>query len=140
MRDNLVGEGRLFTPDIMLPAQYFAVLRKAAPPGPEYNLILAMLQDAVECFQKYRFTTDPNGRELYEDAYGWIVSTDRIWPYSFDNICMILRFDPDYLRQGLLRWGEREDERRRQGKVVPINSPSRTPAFDDAARVTAKAS
>ena len=31
MRDNLVGDGRLFQPDIMLPAQYFAVLRKSSP-------------------------------------------------------------------------------------------------------------
>ena len=26
--DHLVGEGRLFEPDVMLPVQYFAVLRK----------------------------------------------------------------------------------------------------------------
>ena len=64
--DHLVGEGRLFQPDIMLPAQYFAVLRKPAPQGPEYALVIAMLQDAVECLQKYRFSTDEVGRELYD--------------------------------------------------------------------------
>ena len=65
MRDDHVGEGRLFEPDIMLPAQYFAVLRKSAPQGPEYQLVLAMLQDAVECFQKHRFAVEPHGRELF---------------------------------------------------------------------------
>ena len=26
------------------------------------------------------------------------------WPFSFENICEVLGFDPAYLRQGLLRW------------------------------------
>lgn len=120
MRDDLVGEGRLFEPDVMVPAQYFAVLRKTAPQGPEYYLVLAMLQDAIECVQKYRFSTDPNGRELYADAHDWIASDDRLWPFSFENVCGILKMDPDYLRDGLFRWCERQEELRRSGKVVPF--------------------
>lgn len=120
MRDDLVGEGRLFEPDVMVPAQYFAVLRKTAPQGPEYYLVLAMLQDAIECVQKYRFSTDPNGRELYTDAHDWIASDDRLWPFSFENVCGILKMDPDYLRAGLFRWCERQEELRRSGKVVPF--------------------
>ncbi|HEY0300810.1 MAG TPA: hypothetical protein VGC36_05740 [Rhizomicrobium sp.] len=139
MRDNLVGEGRLFQPDIMLPAQYFSVLRKTAPQGPEYGLVLAMLQDAIECFQKYRFATDENGRALYADARDWITSTDRKWPFSFENICGILKFDVDYVRSGLARWGEREDELRRRGKVLPFKAP--TPFVEPvAAPAAAKAS
>ena len=127
MRDDLVGEGRLFEPDIMLPAQYFAVLRKSAPQGPEYLLVLAMLQDAVECVQKYRFAMDPNGRELYTDAYDWIASDDRQWPFSFENVCDILKINPEYLRTGLFRWCERQDELRRIGKVVPLTSRKPAP-------------
>jgi hypothetical protein len=127
MRDDLVGEGRLFEPDIMLPAQYFAVLRKSAPQGPEYLLVLAMLQDAVECVQKYRFAMDPNGRELYTDAHDWIASDDRQWPFSFENVCDILKINPEYLRTGLFRWCERQDELRRIGKVVPLTSRKPAP-------------
>lgn len=139
MRDDLVGEGRLFEPDIMLPAQYFAVLRKSAPQGPEYLLVLAMLQDAIECVQKYRFSLDLNGRELYTDAYDWIASEDRQWPFSFENVCDILKIDGGYLRNGLFRWCERQDELRRIGKVVPLTS--RKPALDPLpVAATAKAS
>jgi hypothetical protein len=138
MRDDLVGEGRLFQPDIMLPAQYFTVLRKSAPQGPEYSLVLAMLQDAVECFQKYRFATDENGRALFTDARDWIVSEDRKWPFSFENICGILKLDVDYLRNGLVRWGEREDELRRSGKLLPFKTP--TPFVEPVAPAAAKAS
>lgn len=137
MRDDLVGEGRLFQPDIMLPAQYFTVLRKSAPQGPEYALVLAILQDAVECFQKYRFATDENGRALFTDARDWIISDDRKWPFSFENICGILKLDVDYLRNGLVRWGEREDELRRSGKLLPFKAPS---PFVEPATPAAKAS
>jgi hypothetical protein len=139
MRDDLVGEGRLFEPDIMLPAQYFAVLRKSAPQGPEYLLVLAMLQDAVECVQKYRFALDPNGRELYTEAFDWIASSDRQWPFSFENVCDILRIHPEYLRNGLFRWCERQDELRRTGKVVPLASRKR-PLDPLPVAATAKAS
>lgn len=138
MRDDLVGEGRLFEPDVMLPAQYFAVLRKAAPQGPEYGLVIAMLQDAIECFQKYRFATDENGRELFADAHDWITSDDRKWPFSFENVCGVLNLHPGYLRRGLFEWSERADADRRYSKVVQLKPTA--PLFAEPERVTAKAS
>lgn len=137
MRDDLVGEGRLFQPDIMLPVQYFSVLRKTSPQGPEYRLIVAMLQDAIDCFQKHRFATDENGRALYEDAREWISSEDRKWPFSFENICGVLKLDVDYMRRGLFDWGKREDELRHLGKVLQFKAP---PAFVEPSQQAAKAS
>lgn len=122
--DHLVGEGRLFEPDIMLPVQYFTLLRKQSPQGPEYMLVIAMLQDAIECFQKHRGATDENGRELFEDARDWITSDDRTWPFSFENICGILNLHAEYLRRGLWQWAEREDAARRRAKVVPLKAPA----------------
>jgi hypothetical protein len=137
MRDSLVGDGRLFEPEIILPAQYFSVLRKSAPEGPESLLVLAMLQDALECFQKYRFATDENGRELYEDARDWIDSDDRKWPFSYENVCGILKIDPDYVRQRLRRWADQAEAQRRRAKVVSLTSRV---ACEELASVTAKAS
>ncbi len=121
--DHLVGEGRLFEPDIMLPVQYFTLLRKRSPQGPEYLLVIAMLQDAIECVQKYRWATDENGRELFEDARDWIASDDRKWPFSFENVCGVLNLDADYLRRGLSEWSEAQEALRRPNKVVPIKAP-----------------
>jgi hypothetical protein len=120
--DHLVGEGRLFQPDIMLPAQYFTLLRKQAPQGPEYLLVTAMLQDAIECFQKYRFAIDETGRELFVDARDWIASDDRKWPFSFENVCAILNLNAEYLRRGLSQWADNQDAMRRSPKVVPLKS------------------
>jgi hypothetical protein len=122
--DHLVGEGRLFQPDIMLPAQYFALLRKQSPQGPEYLLLIAILQDAIECFQKYRGARDENGSELFADARDWIASEDRSWPFSFENVCGILNLHADYVRRGLWQWAENQDAARRRGKVVPLKAPA----------------
>ena len=125
--DHLVGEGRLFQPDIMLPAQYFTLLRKQAPQGPEYGLVIAMLQDAIECVQKYRFATDENGRALFEDARDWVASDDRKWPFSFENVCGILNLNADYLRRGLSRVGRGAGRRgaQRQGGADQAPPPAR---------------
>lgn len=120
--DHLVGEGRLFEPDVMLPVQYFTLLRKQAPQGPEYQLVIAMLQDAVECVQKYCFAGDENARALYHDAREWIESDDRKWPFSFENVCGILSLNPDYLRRGLSVWEDTQEVARRRAKVVPIKT------------------
>jgi hypothetical protein len=105
----------VFEPDVMLPAQYFTLLRKRSPQGPEYLLVIAMLQDAIDCFQKYRFATDENGVALFADAYEWIKSDDRRWPFSFENVCGVLNLDSDYLRRGLATWGEARGAAARQG-------------------------
>ena len=138
--DHLVGEGRLFEPDVMLPVQYFSVLRKQSPQGPEYALVIAMLQDAVECLQKYRFATDDVARELYESAREWFDSDDRKWPFSFENVCGVLNLHPEYLRRGLAAWGAAADEARRWAKVVPFKSPPAKTAGVEPAVATAKAS
>lgn len=120
--DHLVGEGRLFQPDVMLPAQYFTLLRKQAAHGPEYLLIIAMLQDAIDCFQKHRYASDENGRALFEDAREWIASEDRKWPFSFENICAVLNLDASYLRRGLTAWDDAQEAARRRAKVVPFKA------------------
>jgi hypothetical protein len=130
--DNLVGEGRLFEPDVMLPVQYFTLLRKQAPQGPEYGLVIAMLQDAVECFQKYRFAKDENGRALYGEASEWLTSDDRKWPFSFENVCGILNLNAEYVRRGLSQWEARQEAAMRSGKVLPFKSAATT-VYSDAA-------
>ncbi len=138
MRDQLVSDENLFQPDVILPSQFFAAMAKRVPQEAEYELVIAVLQDAIECFQKHRFARDQRQRQLFEDARAWIVSEDLAWPFSFENICMILKIDPGYVRRGLMAWEEREDKRGR-GKVLPFTPPG-GPPVSDRRGVTAKAS
>jgi hypothetical protein len=63
--------------------------------------MLAILRDAVECYQKYALARDPQGEDLHRDAAEWIFSHDRDWPFSFENICDVLGVSAEYVRLGL---------------------------------------
>jgi hypothetical protein len=139
MRDNIVGDGSLFQPDTLLPSQFFAAMRKKVPQEAEYRLILAVLQDAVECFQKHLFSRDHKARQLFEDAEAWIVSDDRDWPFSFVNICEILNVQPEYLRRGLRAWQDREYRTRPRFRMLAPRSTAGT-ADEGGREVTARAS
>jgi hypothetical protein len=120
MRDSIIGDGQLFQPDVLLPSQYFAAMRRRVPKEPEYRLIVAVLEDAIDCYQKHLFAREPKARQLFEDAAEWIGSDDRSWPYSFVSICDILNLNPHYVRGGLEGWRAAQLSARTNGRVVRL--------------------
>jgi len=114
-RDRHQAEERLndlFEPDVLLPIQYFAALKRKRFSSGEHRLLIAIMQDAVECFQKHIHARDSKRRQLFLDAEGWISADDYTGTFSFNNVCDLLGMSPDYLRQGLLDWRDRERSRR----------------------------
>jgi hypothetical protein len=97
----------LFEPDALLPAQFYAAFRGGSAVRGEKRLMLAVLRDALDCYQKYAFAKDGHGRQLFADAEGWVSCEDRDWYFSFDNICEILDINPAYLRRGVQEWRRR---------------------------------
>ena len=70
----------------------------------ERRLLLGVLEEAVRSFFQYRSARGRRGKQLFREVQEWLWSKDRHWLYSFENICMHLRLNPDYLRRGLQRW------------------------------------
>jgi len=101
MNDRSFG---LFEPDALLPAQFYAAFRGGSGVSGEKRLMLAVLQDALDCYQKYAFAKDGAGQQMFHDADQWIGDEDRTWYFSFENICEILEINPQYLRVGVKRW------------------------------------
>ena len=91
--------------DIILPSQQFGPRRKQAP---EQRLMMAVLQDALDCVEKYRFADDPRGRRLFDEAKQWLLAAEPDWPYSFECICAVLDLDVDAVRQRLRVAPERQ--------------------------------
>ena len=126
MADRFVN---LFEPDTLLPAQYFAAFAREGGLVRERRLMLAVLQDAVECYQKYALARDPRGRVLFEDAHEWIESGEREWPFAYVNICEVLSLNPEYIRRGLSKWRQqRGPVRRSVARIVPLSN--RVVSFD----------
>ncbi|MEK7187911.1 MAG: hypothetical protein AAB691_03660 [Patescibacteria group bacterium] len=97
----------LFQPDVLFPAQFYASFQQGARGRSEKRLMLAVLEDAVDCYKKYAFSCDGKARQLFSEAETWINSQNRNWFFSFVNICETLGLNPDYLRRGLHEWRER---------------------------------
>jgi len=72
----------------------------------EEKLMLAVLENAVEYFQKYVLARNPSGKKLFQEAEEWFLEKDSGSFFSFENICETLQLHPDYIRQGLLVWKE----------------------------------
>lgn len=103
---SVTSMGSISEPDILCFSEYFESWRGSGGDiQPEKRLMLAILLDAVECFQK-----TPVGKKLtrqIEDTEQWIFMDDREWAFSFINICESVGMDPQYLRGGLVRWKQR---------------------------------
>jgi hypothetical protein len=96
-------------PETVLPSQFFDRFQIDASLQPEKRLMLAVLEDAVGTFQKHVTTPTRRGRRLLAEAEEWFASSDREWPFGFENICQALDLEPDYIRAGLARWRSREE-------------------------------
>ena len=111
----------LFQPDIFLPEQYLETFRRKAPLEPEKRFMLAVLEDAVACFQKYVLSRDNRGKGMFREAEEWILEEGSDWLFSFENICEVLGMNPQYVRQGLIHWKEMKLAARFNAKIYRLN-------------------
>jgi hypothetical protein len=72
----------------------------------EERLMLAVLESAVEDFQKYVLARNPSGKKLFQEAEEWFLEKNSDELFSFENICETLQLHPDHIRKGLMVWKE----------------------------------
>ena len=94
----------LFEPDVLTAQLYFGIFQQKPDSHPERRLMLAVLSDAIECFQKNVGCKTRRGRKLFINAESWINCGDASWPYSFEHICDVLGINASCLRMGLMQW------------------------------------
>jgi len=71
--------------------------------NPAAVLAAAVLKLAFEDLQKHRGATETRSRRAFREAYVWVASNERQWPYSFLNVCDMLDLSPTTLRSKLLK-------------------------------------
>ena len=113
----------LFEPDVLLTEQFSAARRRRATISSEKRLMLAVLENALDYYQKYILAHDRAGRGLFEEAAEWIACTSNEDLFSFENISETLDINPDYLRRGLAVWHKRLLEGHRTVEMPAAESP-----------------
>mgnify|MGYP001558252246 CR=1 FL=1 len=79
-----------------------ATEQESREPNPEAVLAAAVLKLAFEDLHKHRGATETRRRRAFREAYVWVASNERRWPFSFLNVCDMLDLSPAMLRQKLL--------------------------------------
>ena len=98
----------LFEPDTLVSTQYLESFRRKTSTEPEKMLMLAVLEDAINCFQVNVMAERGRARKLFDETVAWFLDRNDDWIFSFVSICEILDLKPEYVRGGLLRWKEKQ--------------------------------
>jgi hypothetical protein len=93
-----------FEPDILAPHQYLKNYRCTHPVEPEKALMLAVLAEAVDTYQRFAFSDSSRGRALFREVEAWFWGEDPDSLFSFLSICEVFGLDPGFLKRGLMQW------------------------------------
>jgi len=96
----------------VLPVQYNALIRRRAAPTGERKLMLAVLEDAVDCYLKHMHAKSRRRRLLFSQVQIWMNAKNRVGLFSYQTLCESLGIDANALRVELekrLKSGRRID-------------------------------
>lgn len=85
-----------------LPVQFQDIWHRTRYVSPERSLVLSVVWQAVIDLQKYRFAKRRRQQRLFIEAYRWVASKDRHWPYAFENVAEMLNVASERLREQLI--------------------------------------
>ena len=115
----------LFQPDVLISTQYLATTKSKTQREPEQRLMLAVLEDAVWCFQNGLFSKDKKKRALSREAEEWLTEDTGERLFSFNEICELLGLESKYLRKHLLHWKEEASKGRERTKINRLSDGNR---------------
>ena len=72
------------------------------PEESQRDLAAGVLRQATQDLRRFNRGTSRVERELYDDAYSWVMSNEFSWPFSFLNVCHALSLPPERVRGELL--------------------------------------
>lgn len=79
--------------------------------------MFAVLDDAIEGYKRYLKSSTKKGQNRFREAEEWIDRRDKLWLFSFDNVCEALDIDPEYMRRGLHQWKQAQLSQTQQGSA-----------------------
>lgn len=105
-----------YQPDILLPEQYNGLRRGRRELDGERKLMLAVLEDAIQCYLSNIDAKTLQGRLLFHEARDWMRYRSSNGLFAYETLCEALGINADRLLSAL--------ERRRRG-VLEARLPAR---------------
>jgi len=98
------GMGSILVPDIITPEQFYDARHDDSAIAPVKRLMMAVLEDALRCFQNNSNARNGPRKRLFAEAEQWLCGETGDGPFSFDTVCETLGIEPEFLRGGLRQW------------------------------------
>jgi hypothetical protein len=108
----------VFVPDLLTPTQYFDSKRRDSADDPLKRLMMAVLQDAIRCYQEGANSGSALKRKKFHEVKEWFFDEFSTGSFSFTVVCEALDIIPEYLRFGLTQWQHRG--KLRLGRRPPV--------------------
>jgi len=102
------GMGSILVPDIITPEQFYDVRHDDSAIAPVKRLMMAVLEDALRCFQNNSKARNGPRKRLFAEAEQWLCGETGDGPFSFDTVCETLGIEPEFLRGGLRQWRDQQ--------------------------------
>jgi hypothetical protein len=96
--------GSLFVPDVLTPEQFYDSRKDDSAIRPVKKLMMAILEDALRCFQNNADAKVGTRKRLFNEAEHWLCGEGGEGPFSFETVCETLGIEPQFLRKGLRDW------------------------------------
>ena len=115
--------GSIFVPDVITPQQYYDSRHDDSAIAPVKRLMMAVLEDALRCFQNNSDANSGPRKRLFAEAEQWLCGEAGDGPFSFDTVCETLGIEPNFLRGGLRDWRNQQlagDSNRRLARRSPV--------------------
>ncbi|MGH7838523.1 MAG: hypothetical protein ACREQC_11975 [Candidatus Binataceae bacterium] len=100
--------GSIFVPEIITPEQYYDSRRDDSAIAPVKRLMMAVLEDALHCFQNNADARTGPRKRAFAEAEQWLCIDRGDGPFSFETVCETLGIEPNYLRSGLREWRDQQ--------------------------------
>jgi hypothetical protein len=100
-------EGQLFVrfhSDPGAVIEFYDTMKRSVHLEPEKRLMLALLDDALKCYQKNLAAKSRRGKKLFVEAEQWFWERDGEDVFSFEHVCTALGLSPGYVRRMLDKW------------------------------------
>ena len=101
---------------------YLASQHRSRARSGESRLMLALLQDGIDCFLRHLAARDGKSKELFAETQRWIFEREIDGIFSFESVCETLGVSASCLRARVREWKEEELNKR------ACNAGSRPPA------------
>jgi len=80
---------------------FYDTLKRSVHLEPEKRLMLALLDDALKCFQKHMRAKTRRRKKLFNEVERWFRERDDADVFSFEQVCAVLGLSSGYVRRML---------------------------------------